>query len=291
MIWRNRDRGTSQPRSSGRGGGGRRFGPKAAAGAISLLVHAAVLTAVLSSRIEAPTPYAPPGPEPVIVTLVEPPPPPPPPPPEPTEPPPGPEAADSAAAPAAPVVSSRPAPSPTPPRARPPVPPPPAVEPLPAAPAPTPPPMRTVSNAQLAGAARVGEGEGSGAGGTGTGGGGGDGGGSGSGGCDMLRRVQAAVRADPDVRAAIRTAHQAEGSGRALLVWDGDWIQNPGQSGKGLAGVRQAIGLEVAFAPAACRQQAMRGLAVITLADAPGAPRLALGAPAWRWSDLTGGRR
>jgi hypothetical protein len=32
----------------------------------------------------------------------------------------------------------------------------------------------------------------------------------------------------------------------------------------------------------------MRGLVLITFADAPGAPRLALGTGAWRWSDLLG---
>jgi hypothetical protein len=31
----------------------------------------------------------------------------------------------------------------------------------------------------------------------------------------------------------------------------------------------------------------MRGLVLLSLNDAPGAPRLVLGAGAWRWSDLT----
>ncbi|MDO9076893.1 MAG: hypothetical protein Q7U72_05505, partial [Brevundimonas sp.] len=78
--------------------------------------------------------------------------------------------------------------------------------------------------------------------------------------------------------------------GRALLVWDGDWVQSPDQAGRGLAGVRQAIAVEIAFAPRACREQRVRGYAVIALADGPGAPRLALGGGRWRWSDLLGVR-
>jgi hypothetical protein len=80
-----------------------------------------------------------------------------------------------------------------------------------------------------------------------------------------------------------------------VLVWNGDWVQSPGQEGKGLAGVRELIMLEVAFAPKACRDDPMRGLVLISLSDGPGAPRLALGSRAWNWSDLlfakSGGRR
>ena len=72
-------------------------------------------------------------------------------------------------------------------------------------------------------------------------------------------------------------------AGRAILVWNGDWIQDPGQAGKGLAGVRQAIALEVAFAPEACRRQPMRGLVLITFAEGP---RVAFGTGSWRWSQM-----
>ena len=82
-------------------------------------------------------------------------------------------------------------------------------------------------------------------------------------------------------------AAQARRSGtRAILVWNGDWIQSPGEEGKGLAGVRQAISLEVAFAPEACRTQQMHGLVLLTLNDAPGSAGLVLGGGVWRWSDL-----
>jgi len=146
-----------------------------------------------------------------------------------------------------------------------------------------PPPLllATVGDAALLGARTAGTGSGSGAGsGTGT-----NATGPGSGACDMVGRLQQALRQRPDIRAAVaRVRDQAQG--RAVLLWDGDWRQTPGQDGKGLAGVRQAVALEVAFAPAECRAEPMRGLVLIHLSDAPAADRLALGRAVWRWSDL-----
>lgn len=216
-----------------------------------------------------------------MVTLTRPPPPPPPTAAVIAEPPPGPVTAEPAAAPS--PAPPRPVPARAAPRPRPVrTPPPPDVPTLPANPAPVVAPMAVVGEARLAGALRAGTGHGDGS---------GSGGAGGGGACDMVRRLQDALRADPEVRAAVAQAHRAmQASGRAILIWDGDWIQDPTQAGKGLAGVRQAIALEVAFAPRECRAQAMRGLAVIAFADGPGAPRLALGGGAWRWSDLLGAR-
>ena len=149
-------------------------------------------------------------------------------------------------------------------------------------PAPTPSPLRTsmapstapspeLTDAQLAGAITAGSGAGAGSG-NGAGGG-----------CDMVRRLQAALRRDGRVQAALREAGAAS---RALLIWNGDWIRSVSEDGKGLAGVRQAIIVEVGFAPEACRSRPMHGLVLISLNDAPGSARIALGAGAWRWSDL-----
>ena len=108
----------------------------------------------------------------------------------------------------------------------------------------------------------------------------------------MLKRLQEALRDDVEVRAAIQAAHrEMNAQGKAIQVWDGDWLQSRGQEGKGLAGVRQAISVEVAFAPAECRAQAMRGLAVLALDDRADGAKLALGRGAWRWSDLLDLRR
>ena len=134
--------------------------------------------------------------------------------------------------------------------------------------APTAPLQPGVSEAELAGAATAGSGDGGGAGRR----------------CDMVRRLQSALRRDPRVQAAAAEVRRS-GSG-AILVWNGDWIQSPGEEGKGLAGVRQAIALEVAFAPEACRAQAVHGLVLITMNDAPGSVRLVLGGGVWRWTDL-----
>ena len=148
--------------------------------------------------------------------------------------------------------------------------------------------------ALTAGGAAGGAGSGNGGGGSGGGVGGGLGaglgGGTGSGsngGCDMVGRLQDALRDAPAVLAAAERAQDEFGPGGALLIWDGDWLRSRGQDGKGLASVRQAVAVEVAFAPAACRAPPVRGLVVISLTDRPGGPRVALGRDRWRWSDLT----
>ena len=53
-----------------------------------------------------------------------------------------------------------------------------------------------------------------------------------------------------------------------------------------LAAVREAIIWEIAFAPAACKAQAMHGLMLISLHDGDGTARLAMGHGEWRWSDM-----
>jgi hypothetical protein len=100
----------------------------------------------------------------------------------------------------------------------------------------------------------------------------------------MIRRLQRVLRADGRVRAAVNNAHAA--GGRPLIVWRGDWIQSSGEDGKGLAGLRQAISMEVAFAPESCRAEPVRGVVLLSLSDSPGGARIALGAGTWRWSDL-----
>ena len=71
-------------------------------------------------------------------------------------------------------------------------------------------------------------------------------GGGGGGACNMTRRLQTALRKDARVQAAISSAHR----GKAIRIWNGDWVRHPGQEGNGLAAVREAIMWEVGFAPA-----------------------------------------
>ena len=95
----------------------------------------------------------------------------------------------------------------------------------------------------------------------------------------MARRIQGALRKDPLVRAAVASA-----PGKALMVWDGDWVRHGAEDGKGLAAVREAIMWEVAFAPKPCRSESVHGLILLSLGS--GGARLALGSGDWRWSDL-----
>jgi hypothetical protein len=267
------------------------------AAAASVGVHLLLLAALLPVVADAPEPELDP---PLVITLTQPLPP---------------------VAPPAPTLGQDPgagsparkADKPTPPRAPEPAAPLPAPKPVPAPvrhrPARTPPanvptviaaaaPVSTVGQisvvgeAQLAGALTAGSGQGMGPGdgsGPGSGNGAGPGSGNGGGRCDMVERLQTVLRRDANIRAVAAGAHSSLSAGRgALLVWNGDWLRNPGQEGKGLAGLRQAIAVEVAFAPAACRNQTVDGLVLIRLGDAPGDPRLALGAGRWRWSDLLG---
>ena len=124
-----------------------------------------------------------------------------------------------------------------------------------------------LSDAQLAGAATVGEG--------------GDTGGA----CDMGRLVQRALRRDPLVHGAVANANRI---GKAIMLWNGDWVRTGGEDGKGLSAVREAILWEVGFAPAACRNMPVRGMVLLSLAD--GRTRFAVGTANWRWADLLGVR-
>lgn len=116
---------------------------------------------------------------------------------------------------------------------------------------------------------------------TAEGGGGSDGGGSGAG-CNMTRRLQAALRKDRQAQAAMSQAHR----GRPIMMWNGDWVRHPSQEGAGLAAVREAILWEVGFAPEACKTEPQRGMVLISMNDGPGAARLVVGSGAWRWQDL-----
>jgi hypothetical protein len=226
---------------------------------LSLLAHAAFVLVLLLVVAPAPAPVEPP---PVNVSLA-----------------PGinRSAAPGEAAPAAPTKAAATAPEPKSPVRKTRIPPPPEIEAVTSGNARTLSPVTEVTAAELAGAATA-EGAGS-------GGAGGSGAGAGGGACNMVRRIQEALRRDQLVLAAANTPAAA---GKAVRVWNGDWVQSTGEDGKGLAAVREAIMWEVAFAPASCRAQPVHGLVLISLNDGAGATRLALGTSDWRWSDLLG---
>jgi hypothetical protein len=120
-----------------------------------------------------------------------------------------------------------------------------------------------LSDSQLSGAATVGEG--------------GDPGGA----CDMGQLVQRALRRDPLVHNAVQNANRM---GKAIMVWNGDWVRTGMEDGKGLSAVREAILWEVGFAPASCRTKPVHGVVLLSLAD--GRTRFAVGTGEWRWTDL-----
>ncbi|MBO9709236.1 MAG: hypothetical protein J7521_13600 [Caulobacter sp.] len=247
---------------------------------VSLLGHGLGLLLLTTARIEGPV--TPPD-TPMVVSLVEPPPPPPPPPEPPAPPAPekAPPAPVKAATPKAAPRKPAPAPKASPRLAK--RPPPPDVERVAAAPTPQPTPAPAVylSAAELAGAGTAESGSGDGGGGSGGGGGGG------GGECNMTRRVQDALRRKPRFQADVARDHpEAVAAGRALVVWNGDWVRSGTQAGKGFTGIREVIQLEIAFAPAACKAMAVRGPVVVRLAEGENGARLALGKGAWRWSDL-----
>jgi len=101
--------------------------------------------------------------------------------------------------------------------------------------------------------------------------------GGGDGGCNMARRLQEDLGRDRLVQNAV-----AGFGGKAIMVWNGDWVWIDGEDGKGLTAVRQAMMWDIAFSPKACRAQPMHGLVVI----AANGTRLVVGSGQWRWSDL-----
>ncbi len=254
----------------------------------SVAVHVLVLAAIWGMKVQGPVLVE--EPDHVMVELVEPLPPPPEPTPDPA--PTGPPAETPTPVQAARTEEAAKAPEIRKPQTAPPprihrTPPPTVpVETIQVTAAPPDSNMRLLGDGELAGALVAGQGAGGGAGQGGSGGGGSGGSGTGTG-CDMLGRLQAMVRRDARVQSTVRRAQQELNAGRrAIQLWDGDWIQSTGQDGRGLAGVRQAIAVEIAFAPRECRMEQVRGLVVLSLGDDAGAPRLALGAPSWRWGEL-----
>ena len=111
--------------------------------------------------------------------------------------------------------------------------------------------------------------------------------------CDMVEWLQNQLRRSARVQSVVASAHLAASPAarRGMMVWDGDWVRMPGQDGHGLAGLREAIMMEVAFAPAACRADPISGLVLLSLDDGPSAPKIVIGAPRWQWSELLTPRR
>jgi len=221
-----------------------------AVAALSVAAHVAILLALVRAQPDSPRLAEPRAIQVALVT--------PPPPPEPPKPP-APEKKPEPAKPKPPRLAVRP------PRVRPP----PDVAPMPAVKGKPTPSVVEVSDAELAGAGTAESGSG-----------------SGGGACNMTRRLQQALRKDPLIQSTVAQAHH----GQAILVWNGSWVRHAEEDGAGLAALREAIMWEVGFAPAACRDERVHGLILISMNDGPGAARLVVGQGDWRWVDLLGRR-
>jgi hypothetical protein len=226
---------------------------------LSIAAHGLALFVLVRAQPEPPKLYE--APLPIVVQLVRPAPPPP----EPPKPP-APETSPK------PPAAGKPAPpKPVPPKriaARPArVPPPPQVETVAAGKPSTTNGVSDVSDAELAGATTAGSG------------------GGGGRGCNMVSWLETRLRTDRKVRDAMAEIDR----GKAVRVWNGQWVRHGEQEGAGLAAVRESIMWEVAFAPQACRDEPVRGLVLLSLND-QGGHRIVLGSGDWRWSDLLGRR-
>ena len=107
--------------------------------------------------------------------------------------------------------------------------------------------------------------------------------------CDLAGRVQAALRDDPAVRAALAMLpRDARSVANAVMLWDGRWIAGTTTSTSyALDRIRAAVIATVAAAPAPCRQEAQTGPVLMLLAGSPDTV-LALGSGRWRWGDVFG---
>ena len=103
--------------------------------------------------------------------------------------------------------------------------------------------------------------------------------------------VPASASTPPDILARIIANALSDSEGKAIRVWNGDWVRHGEEEGDGLAQVREAIMWHVAFAPEACRAEPVRGLVLLSLTDGPGSTRIVMGSGSWRWSDLLHARR
>lgn len=105
--------------------------------------------------------------------------------------------------------------------------------------------------------------------------------------CQLTQWIQDALRQDDSVREALSAIpREARSLANAIMLWDGRWVETATMSAGQVLPIRDAIILGVRTAPAACRDEEMRGPLLIAVPDRFGTTLLAVGSGAWRWSDL-----
>lgn len=105
--------------------------------------------------------------------------------------------------------------------------------------------------------------------------------------CQLTQWIQGALQQDAAVRAALSAIpREARSLANAIMLWDGRWVESRGVSALQATPIREAIIVGVLTAPAACRDEAMRGPLLIAVPDRFGTTLLAVGSGVWKWSDL-----
>lgn len=105
--------------------------------------------------------------------------------------------------------------------------------------------------------------------------------------CQLTQWVQGALQQDPSVRAALSAIpREARSLANAIMLWDGRWVESRAVSALQATPIREAIVVGVLTAPAACRDETIRGPLLIAVPDRFGTTLLAVGSGVWKWSDL-----
>ena len=109
-----------------------------------------------------------------------------------------------------------------------------------------------------------------------------------AGGCALSRDTAVAIGQDA---AAMTELHALPPSARtsadAVLLWDGQWMDE-GASSRGTAAgpLRRAVEQVVADAPQSCREAAAKGPEFIAVPDGARTVMIVIGSGEWRWADL-----
>lgn len=105
--------------------------------------------------------------------------------------------------------------------------------------------------------------------------------------CDMTQWLRQALQADPQVQDALaHIPRPARSVANAIMLWDRAWVGTGSAAASGVATIRLALVAGIRAAPAACRDQALRGPELFTLVDAVGTTVVAVGSGEWRWADV-----
>ncbi|THD63890.1 hypothetical protein [Phenylobacterium sp.] len=105
--------------------------------------------------------------------------------------------------------------------------------------------------------------------------------------CQIGAWLQSALQADPQVQAALLTIPRpARSVSNALMLWQAGWIDAPEPAAAGIAAIRSAVVSGLRSAPAACRDQLVRGPELLMLTSESDTTVIAFGSGEWRWSDL-----